>query len=151
MLHETDSGSAARRDRQKARKASIQALYATELGSTFSFGTFAAQVERIDPPLSPDALAFSLELGHEYFGNEQEIDQFLRSANPNWKLERLGILERSILRLGVTEIRMFETPALVVISEGVRLAEMFVEKRAVGMIHAILDRARKEEELRAVP
>jgi N utilization substance protein B len=57
----------------------------------------------------------------------------------HWRLERVGVIERNLLRLATRELRAGETPAPVVISEAVRLAHWFAGPKAPPFINGVLD------------
>ena len=123
-----------RRNRQKARKAALQAVYGMDLENDWDTTRYMQSLQAQDPPLPVEAVAFALRLYHR-----AELDQWIDTTNPQWSLDRLGILERNILRLTGAELAWMDTPRLVCIAEGVRLAEMFTGEDAVRMIHAALD------------
>ena len=54
----------------------------------------------------------------------RELDLEIAEVTTNWRLERLGVIDRCVLRLGAAELQRGETPPRVVIQEAVRLAEV---------------------------
>lgn len=67
------------------------------------------------------------------------IDADLSDVTTNWRLDRLGAVERSILRLGAAELRVGATPPRVVIQECVRLAERFAGEDSARFVNGVLD------------
>jgi N utilization substance protein B len=67
------------------------------------------------------------------------IDVLLREVTTNWRLERLGAIERSVLRLCAAELLQGETPPRVVIQEGVRLAERYAREQSARFVNGVLD------------
>ena len=57
----------------------------------------------------------------------------------NWRLERLGAIERSVLRLAAAELAREETPVKVVLQEAVRLAERYGTERSARFVNGVLD------------
>ena len=57
----------------------------------------------------------------------------------NWRLERLGAIERAVLRLGAAELIDGVTPPRVVIKEGVRLAERYGSVPSAKFVNGVLD------------
>ena len=57
----------------------------------------------------------------------------------NWRLERLGVIERSVLRVAAAELRRGETPPRVVIQEAVRLAERYGSEQSARFVNGVLD------------
>ena len=68
-----------------------------------------------------------------------EIDATLADVTTNWRLERLGAIERSVLRLGAAELHRGETPPRVVIQEAVTLAERFGSAQSARFVNGVLD------------
>ena len=69
-----------------------------------------------------------------------EIDQRLRVALDNWKLERVSSLDRGVLRIGVAELLFVdEVPAKVAIQEAIRLAEAYGGAESPRFVNGVLD------------
>ena len=81
--------------------------------------------------------------------NREELDQLLGARAANWRLERMAVTDRNILRLGAFEILYTETPGRVIINEAVELAKRYGAKQSSQFVNGILDRLlhdmRKEE------
>lgn len=75
-----------------------------------------------------------------------EIDETLRRSLVKWELDRLGYMERAILRIGVYEL-MFDplTPGPVALNEAVELAKDFCDKDSASFINGVLDGVLKEK------
>ena len=73
-----------------------------------------------------------------------EIDEALREITTNWRLERLGVIERSVLRLAAAELMGGETPPRVVIQEAVRLAERFGSPQSAKFVNGVIDALARE-------
>ncbi|HEY9449950.1 MAG TPA: transcription antitermination factor NusB [Gemmatimonadaceae bacterium] len=67
------------------------------------------------------------------------IDAALAEVTTNWRLGRLGAIERSVLRLGAAELHRGEVPTRVVIQEGVRLAERYGSAQSARFVNGVLD------------
>lgn len=67
------------------------------------------------------------------------IDRTLREVTVNWRLERIGAIERSVLRLGSAELGLDDTPPRVVIQEGVKLAERYGSAQSARFVNGVLD------------
>ncbi len=68
-----------------------------------------------------------------------ELDDEIGEAVDNWRMERVGVVERNILRLALYELSQGDVPGAVVIDEAVRLAHWFAGPRAPAFINGILD------------
>lgn len=75
-----------------------------------------------------------------------EIDEALRRSLVKWELDRLGYMERAILRIGAYEL-MFDplTPGAVALNEAVELAKDFCDKESAAFINGVLDGVLKEK------
>ncbi len=78
-------------------------------------------------------------LATEVADDIEVLDQEIASAADHWRLERIGTMERTILRLGLFELRRGDTPPKVVITEAVKLARWFAAGGAPAFINGVLD------------
>jgi N utilization substance protein B len=100
------------------------------------------------PPSDPDYYRETLLGAWEH---REEIDGRIREAAENWRIERMALVDRNILRLGVYEIlRGRDIPFAVAINEAVDLGKRFGAAESGAFINGILDRisgmARKKTE-----
>ncbi len=72
-----------------------------------------------------------------------DIDRQISEKSENWKLERMPIVDRNILRLAIYEMSRQETPPAVVIDEALELARQFSGEASVSFINGILDAVHK--------
>ena len=63
----------------------------------------------------------------------------LTEVTTNWRLERLGVIERSVLRLAAAELERGETPPRVVLREAIRLAERYGNPESARFVNGVLD------------
>lgn len=124
--------------RRRARARTLQALYAWDLSPG---GSLARVSDKLwsDLAVGEEERALAAPLVEEVVTRQAEIDDVLASVTANWRLERLGVIERSVLRLGVAELRLGSTPARVVIQEAVRLAERFGTVDSARFVNGVLD------------
>jgi N utilization substance protein B len=73
------------------------------------------------------------------------IDDRIVAKSENWKLDRMPVVDRNILRLAIYEMSRQETPAAVVIDEALELARQFSGEESVGFVNGILDAVHREE------
>lgn len=71
------------------------------------------------------------------------LDEIIGKHAENWKLDRLAIIDRAILRLAVHELRSGDTPAKVVLNEAVELAKKFSNEESGAFVNGVLDAVRK--------
>ena len=68
-----------------------------------------------------------------------DIDDQIAKKSENWKLERMPIVDRNILRMAIYEMSRNETPPAVVIDEALELARQFSGEESVSFINGVLD------------
>ncbi len=75
-----------------------------------------------------------------------EIDRALDGALTNWRLERLSVIDRNILRIGAAELMLQgDVPPRVAISEALVLAEKYGSEESVRFVNGVLDALRREQ------
>ena len=75
-----------------------------------------------------------------------ELDARISAASEGWPADRLGTLERNVLRIGVHELEEGSVPREVAISEAVRLAKRYASEDAARLVNGILGTIAGEEE-----
>jgi N utilization substance protein B len=74
----------------------------------------------------------------------QEIDGLIEKQSSHWRLERLAVIDKSILRLAVWELKhQPETPPAVIVNEALELARTFSGEESVKFVNGVLDGIRK--------
>src|ERR1700722_13629028 len=73
-----------------------------------------------------------------------DIDHRIAEKSAHWKLERMPVVDRNILRLGIYEMSRQDTPAAVVIDEALELARQFSGEESVAFINGVLDAVHKD-------
>jgi N utilization substance protein B len=71
-----------------------------------------------------------------------ELDALIVQHAQNWRLERMAIIDRAVLRLAIFELRAGETPPKVILNEAVELAKKFSSEDAGSFVNGILDAVR---------
>jgi N utilization substance protein B len=68
-----------------------------------------------------------------------ELDPSIESASEHWTVDRMPVIDRAILRLGLYELRHEpDTPAAVVVNEAVRLAKTYSTQRSGSFVNGVL-------------
>ncbi len=94
--------------------------------------------EEDDPqPSPPDEFMEALVRGASEASTE--IDERIASKSEHWRLERMPVVDRNILRLAIYEMTQVGTPAPVVIDEALELARQFSGDESVSFINGVLD------------
>jgi N utilization substance protein B len=87
--------------------------------------------------------AFANKLFEGAAKDADELDALIVQHAQNWRLERLAIIDRAVLRLAIYELRVAETPPKVVLNEAVDLAKKFSSEDAGAFVNGILDAVNK--------
>jgi N utilization substance protein B len=128
------------RDRSRARAWALQVLYRWESaggGETVSQALVRVLQSRRVSPRRVGYIELLLETLQE---NLPDVDRALRAALENWRLERLSVMDRSILRLAASEILYLEEiPPKVSIQEAIHLAEAYGGKDSPRFVNGVLD------------
>jgi N utilization substance protein B len=123
--------------RHKARQYALQMLFQWEIGQQ--------DPRRIEEGFWRIAKAekntrvFANDLFEGVVKNASELDAVVTAHMDNWRLERLALIDRAILRLGVHELRAGTAPRKVVVDEAVELAKAFSSEDAAGFVNGVLD------------
>ena len=136
-----------RESRHQAREAALQMLYQWEVGKLPMPAVLESFWEEGPEPavsLSADLRAFAASLARGVSERVEELDPMISEAAQHWRLERMNVLDRLILRLAIFEfLHQPQTPAKVVINEALELGRTFSGDEAVRFINGILDGIRK--------
>lgn len=122
----------------RSRARALQALYAWDMRSGRELRSVATQIWD-DLGVPPDERVLAGRLVTTIAATAAAIDEELAEVTTNWRLERLGAIERSVLRLASAELANGETPPRVVIQEAVRLAERYGSAQSAKFVNGVLD------------
>src|SRR5215217_9906 len=129
---------ARRRTETRARSRALQALYAWDMRGERDLERVAERVWD-DLAVAADERRVAGVLIHVIAGRRAEIDRNLAEVTENWRMERLGAIERSVLRLAAAELAIGETPPRVVLQEAIRLAERYGSAQSARFVNGVLD------------
>jgi len=87
---------------------------------------------------------YALELAEGVAGRAAELDAAISAAATDWPAERLGVVERNVLRIALYELDEGLVPVEVAIDEAVRLAKRYATEDAAKLINGILGRIVRE-------
>jgi N utilization substance protein B len=130
-------------NRRRARAAALQALYECEVGGLTpqqALGVLqhAGPPEVNDPGDGEQAFVTSLVNGAT--DRRDALDERIGDAAKNWRVERMAVLDRLVMRLAVEELLSHrESPPRVVISEAIELARAYSGEDAAKFVNGVLD------------
>ena len=126
------------RPETKTRARALQLLYAWEMQNGRSVAQVAVDVIGLDPR-RVGSLQAAEGLASAVVNDVTALDDHISETAHNWRLDRIGAIERNILRLGLHELLRGEVPPAVTISEAVRLAHWFAGPKAPAFVNGVLD------------
>ena len=133
--------------RHLAREAALQALYLWEIGRTSPVAALDAYFAEHGTDLSDDARVFTQQLVLGVAEDVAAIDRLIAEHAQHWRIARMAVIDRLILRLAVWELRHVpDTPPAVVIDEALEIARTFSGEESVKFVNGVLDAIRKSLE-----
>jgi N utilization substance protein B len=133
--------------KRRAREAALQMLYQCEVGRAGAFESIASYwpAREADDALPERLREFANDLVRGTLDRREEIDRLLAAHAQNWRIERMTVIDRTVLRMAVNEMLSEpDTPSRVIINEAIELARSFSGDEAVGFVNGVLDAVRKE-------
>ena len=122
----------------RARARALQALYAWDMRGGVDLERVATQVWD-DLAITPDERRVAGPIVRHVAQKQRQLDEELTEVTTNWRLERIGAVERCVLRMAAAELSIGETPPRVVIQEAVTLAERFGSAASAKFVNGVLD------------
>ena len=127
--------------RRQSRETALQLLYALDI--TRVNVTEVLRAGWTEKMLSPEIRDFTTTLVTGVIEHRDEIDAFIQECSTNWSLERIGLVERNILRFAIYELCFLpDIPPNVTINEAVEVAKKYGTEEAPAVINGILDRVK---------
>jgi transcription antitermination protein NusB len=128
--------------RRDARERALQILFELEYNEAGPEAVLARRTGEAAP--GADRLVYSAWLVKGVMARREEIDDLIQSAARNWRVARMGLIDRNILRLAVYEMLEEKTlvPAIV-INEAVEIARRFSGEESAVFVNGVLDAVRK--------
>lgn len=129
--------------RHKARECALQMLFSFDMaGDSPKALTENYWVELGDAAIDDKTREFANSLVLGTLSNLEAIDDVIRTRAEHWRIERMAIVDRNVLRLAVFEFLHQDTPDTVAINEALEIARRFSTYEATQFINGILDAIR---------
>ncbi len=135
--------------RRKAREAALQFLFQDDFTSALElsvesledrFALFCGLYQ-----VSKKAREYTLELLQTTLGHQRKVDELISQCAKNWRLERISITDRNLLRIAVSEMLYSkEVPHQVAINEAVEIAKRYGSDESPAFINGILDAVKNQ-------
>ena len=120
--------------RRAARRTALFLLYQWDLTHQPLASLYEGEVDR-----------FARELAEAVIERAEDLDREITESADEWSAERLGALERNILRIGVHEVASDDVPVEVAINEAVELTKRYASDDAARLVNGILGRIAREK------
>jgi transcription antitermination protein NusB len=133
--------------RHRSRQRALQVLYQWDMTKGLvedAISSFYNTLNSEDGEQDTGRDEFMEELATGTSQMAPDIDHQITAKSENWKLERMPIVDRNILRMAIYEMNRRETPPAVVIDEALELARQFSGEESVSFINGVLDAVHKE-------
>ncbi len=122
--------------RSTGRRLALQALYQADM-TGIEIGAALKNILESENFIS-ETSNFATQLATATWQVRDETDKMISKLAIGWPLDRIGKVDRNILRLAIQEIKLGETPVSVVINEAVELAKKYSSPEAAKFINGIL-------------
>jgi N utilization substance protein B len=131
--------------RRQSRELALQALFFLDMNSS---GDVEADVAAFclenEAKLTPDVYPFFMDLVQGVMGTLDRIDPLLETYSRNWKVSRMPVVDRNIMRIAAFELlERPDIPPSVTINEAVDIAKKFSTRESGAFVNGILDRLRE--------
>jgi N utilization substance protein B len=125
--------------RSLGRESALQMLFAMEAGGGSPERVIAAYWR--ETPGDPEGRDFADAAVRGVSADLEKIDEVIRKASTNWRLERMARVDRNVLRLGSFELlHEGDVPRAVILDEAVELAKRFGSEDSGAFVNGVLDR-----------
>ena len=119
--------------RRKARRAALFMLFQWDVTGKPLGSTYEGEVDD-----------FARQTAEAVAERAVELDRRIDDATDDWPADRLGALERNVLRIGIYELEVGRVPPEVAIDEAIRLAKRYASDEAGKLVNGILGRIVRE-------
>ena len=129
--------------RRRSREFALQVLYQLEITKQGALQAMVQLRENFSPEEGEDEFAKRIVLG--VMEHRQEIDRLIEERSENWRLNRMTIIDRNILRIAIFELLYCgDIPPKVTLNEAIDLGKRYGSEESGSFINGILDRIQNE-------
>lgn len=126
--------------RRKSRELALQLLFQREFAPQVSFDEF---VHLFEETYDKDTVAYAHELVDGVTANKDSLDKDIQTASRHWKIERMSVVDRNILRVACFEMKNLDMEPKIAIDEAVELAKKYGNTESGAFVNGILDQISK--------
>lgn len=130
--------------RRKARECALQMLFAADVTPTRADELLRLYWEELADEADAPAQEFAARVVAGVLARKEELDERIQRHAEHWRIPRMAIVDRNVLRLAVFEFIYEPTPRTVVINEALEIARRFSTFEATQFINGILDAIKRQ-------
>ncbi len=130
--------------RRRSRQRALQILFLWDARRQPVEDALSAYYETLYSEERPERDAFVDNLVRGTVEHVAQVDEQIAKHAEHWRMERMPLVDRNILRLAVYEMQHVGTPAAVAIDEALELARRFSNEESVQFINGVLDAVHRE-------
>jgi len=132
-------------NRRKGREIALQLLYEIEMKGSEPRMVLELYWKGQEAETTDEIRQFTTDLLEGTYRNRKEIDEIIEKHSLHWKLARMAVVDRNILRLAVYELLyLHDIPTSVILNEAIEIAKKFGTEDSGAFINGILDKVAKE-------
>jgi N utilization substance protein B len=129
--------------RRKAREAALQILFQTEFNDS-PIGDVLNLFWK-NKKTDKEMREFSRTLVENVLAHKEEIDSAIQFVSEHWRVSRMAVIDRCILRMAVSELAFNkDIPPAIVINEAIEIAKKYSSTKSATFINGILDAVKKK-------
>ncbi|MCB0369138.1 MAG: transcription antitermination factor NusB [Bdellovibrionales bacterium] len=131
-------------ERRQARELALQLLFQSEFAPQISVNSF---LQVYDNNFSPETIQYAEVIIKAVQAHQSQIDEKISSVSRNWKVDRMAIVDRNILRISIYEMKISteQLSSKIVINEAIEIAKKYGSSESASFINGILDQISREE------
>ena len=124
--------------RRKARECALQILFQFEFNTGDPKGLVKVYWEH--QKASPEIRKYGTWIVEEIIAHGEDIDRAIQSASKNWRLARMAVIDRNILRIAVCELLYEKTLApAIIMNEAIEIAKRYSGEESAVFVNGVLD------------
>lgn len=124
--------------RRESRQVALQLLFQSDSNPDSTAYTAREMLE--EELKHSDAREFAWQLYTGTLSVRDEIDEQLQSVADNWRVSRMALTDRNVLRMGAYEMTRIGTPAAIVLDECIEIAKAYGSEKSAEFVNGILDK-----------
>ncbi len=128
-------------DRRQARELALQALFFFDMDKSDQDKNLIRFCANNEEKLTQEVKPFFLDLVNGVKENSSKIDTFLNKYSKNWRISRMPVVDRNIMRIAIVEfLKHSDIPTSVTINEAVEIGKKYGTRDSGSFINGVLDR-----------